>query len=117
MTLSVVSSTLPPGARFTTTSGSGSISSVFNWIPTSSQGPADYTVQFTVSDGQGGSSTTQVTIHVNGVSGTSNLPSISGPFSYVIFAAIGVGVVVLGDRLLKQRKLRQVAGQPKPSRD
>jgi hypothetical protein len=118
LTLTVVPTSLPAGASFTPVSQSGgSVSGLFNWVPRSNQAPGDYLVSFTVTDGHGGSSTSQVTIHVNGVSGTSNIPSISGPFSYAIFAAIGVGVVVLGDRLLKQRKLRQVAGQPKPSGD
>jgi hypothetical protein len=117
LTLTVVSSSLPSGASFPPASQpGGSVSSIFNWVPRSNQASGDYTVSFTVTDGHGGSSTSQVTIHVNGVSGTSNLPSISGPFSYAIFAAIGVGVVVLGDRLLKQRKLRQVAGPPESTR-
>lgn len=109
LTLTVVSSSLPAGASFTPVSGTGGlISGLFNWVPSAGQGPGDYVVTFTVTDGHGGSSTAQVSIHVNGVNRSSSLPSL-GVYWYGIFAALGAGIMVVGDRVLKLRRARLAA--------
>jgi hypothetical protein len=114
-TMSITYSSLPAGASFTTFLRQGPagthalIVGSFNWKPSSSQGPADYTITFTARDGKGGVSTSQVTIHVEGVSRSGGLlGSLSslGMYSYAIFAALGAVAIVVVDRLWKQRKTR-----------
>jgi hypothetical protein len=114
-TISITYSSLPAGASFTTflrqgTAGTHAlVVGSFNWKPSSSQGPADYTITFTARDGKGGVSTSQVTIHVEGVSRSGGLlGSLSslGMYWYAIFVALGAVATVVGDRLWKQRKTR-----------
>ncbi len=60
-TLTLTASGLPPGSSFGPGNGR------FAWAPTESQGPANYTVTFYASDGNGGSATANVGIHVQEV--------------------------------------------------
>jgi len=98
-----------PDASFPTVSGSGTVSSIFNWKPPATQAAADYVVTFTVSDGHGGASSAQVRIHVNGVSRAvgllGSLGSL-GAYWYAIFAALGAAAVVAGNLLLKKSRVK-----------
>ncbi len=57
--------------------GATLVGDTFNWTPSEVQGPGDYTVTFEVSDGNGGSDSETITIHVNEVNEAPTIDSIS----------------------------------------
>lgn len=80
-TITLAASGLPSGATFTSTPAPGTVSGTFNWTPSESQGPADYTVSFTATDSKGLSSTKNVGIHVSEVNRS---PSLTVPGAQTI---------------------------------
>jgi hypothetical protein len=96
---------MPSGAIFTTVTGYGMISGVFDWVPSPIISQGNYTIAFKVSDGHGGTSNAYVTVRLQTVSRASGLP-ISSPLKYVLIAGLGAIAVVVGERLWKLRKTR-----------
>ena len=58
----------PAGATINATSGA------FSWTPTEAQGPGSYSFDVVVSDSQGGSDSETITVTVNAVGGSNNVP-------------------------------------------
>ena len=99
--ITLTASGLPPGASFPASqSFSGSASSTFTWTPSNSQGSADYKVTFTVDDGHGGKTSSQVTIHVSGISQT---PPLNNAIPYFVIALVAGTAVVLAVPLVLRR--------------
>jgi len=92
---------LPVGASFPAAqSVTGSTSSTFSWTPSDSQALADYKVTFTVDDGHGGKTNSQVTIHVTGINRSSPL---SNAIPYFVVALVaGTGFVLATPFLLRR---------------
>jgi hypothetical protein len=92
---------LPAGASFPVTqSFIGSTSSTFSWTPSDSQGSADYKVTFTVDDGHGGKTSSQVTIHVTGINRSSPL---NNAVPYFVVALVAGTALVLSAPLVLRR--------------
>ncbi len=84
-TLTLTASGLPPGSSFGPGNGR------FAWAPTESQGPANYTATFNASDGNGGSATANVDIHVQEVN---SQPSIVPPGPKTVASGGSMSVIV-----------------------
>ncbi len=99
--ITITASGLPSGAVFPgAQSLTGKVSSVFSWKPSDAQASADYKVTFTVDDGHGGKTSSQVTIHVSGISQT---PPLNNAIPYFVVALVGGTAVVLAAPLLLRR--------------
>jgi hypothetical protein len=99
--ISLTASGLPVGASFPTMqSFTGSTSSTFSWTPSDSQGSADYKVTFTVDDGHGGKTNSQVTIHVTTINRSSPL---NNSIPYFVVALVAGTAFVLAVPLLLRR--------------
>ncbi len=98
-------STVPPQAYFTSVTGNGTLTGIFDWALSSKTHPGNYTIVFTVSDGRGGVSTAKVVVEIVTVSRTSSLPFM-GALSYAAIAGIGAAIIIVGDRLWRPKKPR-----------
>jgi hypothetical protein len=99
--ITLTASGLPAGASFPAAqSRTGSTSSTFSWTPSDSQGSADYKVTFTVDDGHGGKTSSQVTIHVTGINRSSPL---NNAVSYFVVALVAGTALVLSAPLVLRR--------------
>jgi hypothetical protein len=99
--ITITASGLPSGAIFPgAQSLTGKASSIFTWKPSDSQASADYKVTFTVDDGHGGRTSSQVTIHVSGISQT---PPLNNAIPYFVVALVGGTAVVLAAPLFLRR--------------
>jgi hypothetical protein len=99
--ITITASGLPSGAVFPgAQSLTGTASSVFSWKPSDPQASADYKVTFTVDDGHGGKTSSQVTIHVSGISQT---PPLNNAIPYFVIALVAGTAVVLAAPLLLRR--------------
>ncbi len=110
--ITITVSDLPAGASFPQVSGAGNVSGIFTWTPNSNQAPGDYTVTFTANDGQHGTRTSQVTIHVSNVNRAFTLPSL-GEFWYVLVAVGAAAGTVLVDLSLRRRTAKRRAALAK----
>ncbi len=102
LTLTAVTSSMPPGAVFTSVTGYGTVIGVFDWVPPRSVPQGNYTISFRAST-EGGSSTTKVIVQVEAASKSSDLP-LFGSFYYVLIAGVGAAVIVLSERIWRMRK-------------
>ncbi|TMI08247.1 hypothetical protein E6H34_05260 [Candidatus Bathyarchaeota archaeon] len=99
--ITLTASGLPTGASFAVAqSRTGSTSSIFSWTPSDSQASADYKVTFTVDDGHGGKTSSQVTIHVTGINRSG---SLNNAIPYFVIALIAGTAVVLATPLMLRR--------------
>jgi hypothetical protein len=99
--ITITASGIPSGATFPgAQSHTGQASSLFSWTPSDSQASADYKVTFTVDDGHGGKTSSQVTIHVSGISQT---PPLNNAIPYFVVALVGGTAVVLAAPFLLRR--------------
>jgi hypothetical protein len=99
--ITLTASGLPTGASFPAApSLTGSTSSIFSWTPSDSQASADYKVTFTVDDGHGGKTSSQVIIHVTGINRSSPL---SNAIPYFVVALIAGTALVLATPFLLRR--------------
>jgi len=99
--ITLPASGLPPGASFPAAQSlTGSASSTFSWTPSDSQGSADYKVTFTVDDGHGGKTSSQVTIHVTGINRSSPL---NNAVPYFVVALVAGTALVLSAPLVLRR--------------
>ena len=99
---------LPNGAYFTSVTGNGTLTGIFDWALSQKTRPANYTLTFSVSDDRGGTSTAQVVVDVLSVNRSSTLP-LTSSLRYVAIAALGVAVIVFGDRIWRAKKARPVS--------
>jgi hypothetical protein len=99
--ITLTASGLPTGASFPAAQSlTGSTSSTFSWTPSDSQGSADYKVTFTVDDGHGGKTSSQVIIHVTGINRSSPL---SNAIPYFVVALVAGTALVLATPFLLRR--------------
>jgi len=102
LTLTAVTSSMPPGAVFTSVTGYGAVTGVFDWVPSRSVPPGNYTIIFRAST-EGGASTTKVVVQIEAASKSSELPMFSS-FYYVLIAGVGAAAIVLSERVWRMRK-------------
>ncbi|HVH14715.1 MAG TPA: hypothetical protein VNA15_03230 [Candidatus Angelobacter sp.] len=104
ITLIAIPSTMPPGATFTSASGSGGpVRGVFNWVPMQARDLGEHNITFSVTDGHGGKSSASIIVIVNAVSH----PSFPiGAAGWAAIAVGGAGLALLGD-LVWKRKIRR----------
>jgi len=100
ITLFAASSTIPLGAVFTTASGVGIVTGIFNWIPSSPRDVGAHNITFTVTDGHGGRVSAFVVVTVNPVNRTN---AWMGVLPYVMLAGAGVGLAVIGGWVWRKR--------------
>jgi hypothetical protein len=100
ITLFAASSTIPPGAVFTTASGVGIVTGIFNWIPSNARDVGAHNITFTVTDGHGGKVSAFVVVTVNPVNRTN---AWMGVLPYVMLAGAGVGLAVIGGWVWRKR--------------
>jgi len=110
--ITITASGLPSGAIFPgAQSHTGQASSSFSWTPSDAQASADYKVTFTTDDGHGGVTSSQVTIHVNGINRSSPL---TNAIPYIAVALVAGTAVVLSIPLLYRRFSKRRSTSPKP---
>jgi len=104
LTLTAVTSSMPPGAVFTSVTGYGAVTGVFDWVPSRSVPPGNYTIIFKAST-QGVASTTEVIVRVEAASKSSELP-LFGSFYYVLIAGVGAAAILVSERVWRMRKTK-----------